>query len=280
MNENRFLQCKVGIALSGGGAKGIAHLGVLKALEDRNIRIDMISGVSAGSIMGALYADGNTPEEICDYFKLCNFRSVASLARTKNGGLITMKKFRDFIEKMLKAKTFEELKYPFIVNATEIKEGHNVYFESGPLLDCIIASSSVPVFFEPVKIGTHTYVDGGFFCNLPAKILRSKGCNLVIGVHVNPITYVDKFDGVLDVSERVFHLAVNGNTIEEKKYCDIVIETEDAKSFGMFDSSKADEIFDIGYQEAIKALENFDWDEYMTRRRISTPYTIDGLEVP
>ncbi len=266
---NKFDNCKIGLALSGGGAKGIAHLGVLKALEDREIHIDILSGVSAGSIMGALYADRHTPEEICRFIKKSNLFTMVSFGMPKNGGFGSIDTFKHYLGKMLQSKTFEELRYPFFVNATELNAGRNVYFNSGALLDKIIASSSVPIMFQPTIIDGKSYVDGGFFCNMPASILRKNGCDLVIGVHVNPISYVDSVDGLKSVSERVFHLAVNGNTIEEKKACDIVIEIEKAKNYGMFDAYKADELFEIGYEAAIETLDKFDWDEYMTHRRIN-----------
>lgn len=264
---------KVGLALSGGGAKGIAHLGVLKALEERGIEIDYISGVSAGAIMGALYADGNTPEDICQFIKKSDLYSMVSLTMPTKGGLTKMNSFHSFIEKKLKAKTFEELRIPLVVNATELNSGKNVYFDHGKLIDCIIASASVPIFFRPTKIGKKEYVDGGIFCNLPAKILRRRGCGIVIGVHVNPITPEEKYEGILDVSERVFHLAVNGNTVDEKKDCNIVIETKEAQKYGMFDASKAEEILQVGYDEAVRVLDQVDWDEVKTNVRISAGFS-------
>ena len=183
-----------------------------------------------------------------------------------------MNDFKKFIGKKLNAKNFEDLKIPMYVNATNLNDGQNVYFHSGPLLDCLIASASVPLFFRPTIINGKSYVDGGFFCNMPATILRNQGCDLVIGVHVNPINIQDDVEGFWTVAERVFHLAINGNTIEQKKACDIVIETKEAQSYGMFEAAKADELYTIGYEAAIEALDKFDWDEYMTRRKISTPY--------
>lgn len=267
-----FQGYKVGLALSGGGAKGIAHLGVLKALEERGIEVDYISGVSAGAIMGALYADGNTPEDICQFIKKSDLYKMVSLTMPTKGGFTRMDQFRSFIEKKLKAKTFGELKIPLVVNATELNSGKNVYFDEGKLIDCIIASASVPIFFRPAKIGRKEYVDGGIFCNLPAKILKRKGCSIIIGVHVNPITPQAKFDGLFDVSERVFHLAVNGNTVDEKRDCHIMIETTKAQKYGMFDASKAEEILQVGYEEANKVLDKVDWDEVKTMVRISNGF--------
>lgn len=249
---------KIGLALSGGGAKGIAHLGVLKALEERKIPIDMISGVSAGSIVGALYADGHPLDEILKFFQKCNLFQMVSFNLPSYGGFATMKGFKDSLKDMLLAKKFEDLKIPLIVNATDMSEGRNVYFSSGELLDCIIASSTVPIFFRPTKIRGKLYIDGGIFCNLPATILRKYNCDIVIGVHVNPINNINDSLGLMDVAERVFHLSVNGNTIEQKSHCDIVIETMKAKEYGMFDASKADDIMNIGYEAAVTSLESAD----------------------
>ncbi len=249
---------KIGVALSGGGAKGIAHLGVLKALEEYGIKIDMISGVSVGAIIGALYADGHTTEEINNFFQKSSLFQMVSFNLPKNGGLANTDRFKNQLGSMLRAKTFEELNIPLIVNATELNAGKNVYFRSGELLSCIIASASVPVFFNPTNIDGKLYVDGGMFCNLPASVLK-ENCETVIGIHVNPISHKESTTGLLDVAERTFHLAINGNTIQQKAYCDIVIETTEAKKFGMFDVSKADTIFRIGYDAANKILKKHDF---------------------
>ena len=249
---------KIGVALSGGGAKGIAHLGVLKALEEHGVKIDVLSGVSVGAIIGALYADGHTTEEINRFFQKNSLFQMVSFNLPKNGGLANTNRFKNQLGSMLRAKTFEELNIPLIVNATELNAGKNVYFKSGELLNCIIASASVPVFFNPANINGKLYVDGGIFCNLPASVLK-ENCETVIGVHTNPISYKESTSGLLDVAERTFHLAINGNTIQQKAYCDIVIETKEAKKFGMFDVSKADTIFQIGYNEANKVLKKYDF---------------------
>jgi NTE family protein len=183
---------------------------------------------------------------------------MVSLNLPKNGGLANTDRYRKQLGDMLRAKTFEELNIPLIVNATELNAGKNVYFKSGELLSCVIASASVPIFFNPTNINGKLYVDGGLFCNLPASIIR-EDCEIVIGVHTNPTAHKESTSGLLDVAERTFHLAVNGNTIEQKAYCDIVIETREAKKFGMFDVSKAEAIFKIGYDEANKMLKNYDF---------------------
>ena len=252
---------KIGLALSGGGAKGIAHIGVLKALEDFGLKIDVIAGVSAGAIVGALYADGHSTDEIKDFFKNNTSYQMVRPTLPKRGGLINLEKYTNKLDSLLEAERFEDLKIPMIINATELNSGKNVYFSSGSLLDKIIASASIPIFFTPKIIDGKQYVDGGIFCNLPAQILRND-CEILIGVHVNPTEPMTKVDGVLEVAERIFHLAVNGNTQEQKKLCDIVIETSKVKKIGMFSADKADTICKIGYLYAMKALEKFDFSKY------------------
>ncbi|MDD3405212.1 MAG: phospholipase [Sphingobacteriia bacterium] len=242
---------KIGLSLSGGGAKGIAHLGVLQALEEFDLKPDIIAGVSAGSIIGALYADGKTPKDICQFFQESSFFKYVSIKPKK--GLMSPKRFHDLLDGYLTAKTFEDLKIPLIINATELVEGKNVYFTTGTLIDKIVASASVPIFLNPAEIDGKIFVDGGIFCNMPAKIIRPK-CETLIGVHVNPILSEGKIDSVSDVLERVYHLVIQANTIAEKKVCDIVIEPVKARNFGMFEISKSQQLFDIGYDAAMQTL--------------------------
>ena len=217
----------------------------------------MLSGVSVGAIIGALYADGHNTEEICHFFRGSSLFQMISLNMPKYGGLANTDRYKSQLGNMLRAKTFEELKIPLIINATELNAGKNIYFKSGELLNCVIASASVPVFFNPTNINGKLYVDGGIFCNLPASVLKEQ-CEFVIGIHVNPISYHESTGGLLDVAERAFHLAINGNTVQQKNYCDIVVETREARKFGMFDVSKTDKIFQIGYDAAKKTLGKYD----------------------
>lgn len=253
---------KVGLALSGGGAKGIAHIGALRALDDLGLKVDVVAGVSAGAIVGSLYADGRSVEEMIDFFKKANLFQMVMPNMPKKGGLVNADRFKRQLSEVLKARTFEELGLPVIINATDLNNGEGVYFSSGKLLECIIASASVPIFFNPVRIDGRMCVDGGLFSNLPASVLRDD-CECVIGVHVNPIAPHDyDCSGVFDVAERIFHLAVNGNTIREKKFCDVVIEMADVKKFKMFESSKAEMICQIGYDTTMKVLKDFDFGKF------------------
>lgn len=247
---------KIGLTLSGGGAKGIAHLGILQAMEELNIKPQIISGVSAGAIVGALYADGKSPIEIRDFFQESSFFKFVSLTVPKQG-FMSSEHFHNRLSNYLSAKTFEELRIPLIVNATELIEGKNVYFSSGPLIDRIVASASVPLFLTPQTIDDKVYVDGGIFNNMPTSIIRDK-CNTLIGVHVNPIVTDTKLDSIKGIFDRVYNLSIQSSTVIEKRICDLVIEPVKARNFGMFEISKTHKIFDIGYQAAMKAFEKWD----------------------
>ena len=250
--EKKETQYRLGIVLSGGGARGFAHIGVLKALNEAGIYPDIFSGVSAGSIVGAFYADGFSPDEILEIFSDHRFFNYMELIFPKRG-LLKITGLLRVITQHLRAKTFEDLKIPLIINATELVEGKNVYFTTGTLIDKIVASASVPIFLNPAEIDGKIFVDGGIFCNMPAKIIRPK-CETLIGVHVNPILSEGKIDSVSDVLERVYHLVIQANTIAEKKVCDIVIEPVKARNFGMFEISKSQQLFDIGYDAAMQTL--------------------------
>lgn len=136
----------IGIVLGGGGARGFAHIGVLKALNESGIYPEIISGVSAGAIIGSLYADGYSPDEILALFKQNKLFNYLKLINPKQG-LFKMTGLAKVISKNLKAKTFEELKLPLIINATDLNNGKCEYFSSGELFKHILASSTIPGLF-------------------------------------------------------------------------------------------------------------------------------------
>lgn len=250
---------RIGLALSGGGAKGLAHLGIIKALEEHGLRPEIISGVSAGAIVGALYADGHTPDEICEFFKETRFFSYAkpNLSLRSFKGLMSQDRFEDMLTKELRSTTFEELGIPLVINATDITDGKNTFFSSGTLVDKIVASSSVPIFLTPKEIDGHQYVDGGVFNNMPAKIIRSR-CRYLIGCHVNPIVKVEPYSDVRKIFERVYDLCIQSSTVAEKAVCDLLFEPTEAKVYGIFDLDNVEKIFDAGYDFASRILDSTD----------------------
>jgi NTE family protein len=251
---------KTGLVLSGGGARGFAHLGVIQALNEAGIFPDVISGTSAGALAGVLYADGYTPQEILklmntgsrlDYFK-------AALPRE---GLLQIGGVMKILKCNLRATTFEELKIPLYVTATDLNDGVAVYFSKGELLNPVIASASIPVLFQPVTINNICYVDGGVLDNLPLKPIENR-CRMLIGSFVNPVGSMEKISGLINIAERVFMLRMSEEATEKAHKFDLFVAPLILRNFGILDPEKADELFSIGYDATKEKLKEIDVEKF------------------
>ena len=245
---------KIGIALSGGGIKGLCHAGVLKALEEQGIRPDILSGVSSGAVVGALYADGYSPDEIAKLFEDISFRRMTKL-QIPDGGFFKIDAFQRFLSKNLRAKTFEELKIPLRVVATNLDKGSSVVFSSGKLLEPVVASCSVPVLFSPKIIDGVRYVDGGVFKNFPVSTIRNQ-CEKVIGINASPMVADDYKPTIMNVAARSYHFMFKANIIHDKELCDLLIEPIDMGNYETFGVDKGREIFELGYRTTKQLLIN------------------------
>ena len=251
--ESNHTTYKLGLALSGGGAKGFAHIGVFKLLEECGLMPDVIVGTSVGALMGALFADGYTADEIKELFSGREFSEFAQLQLPKSG-LFDSKRFRHFLRRHLRAKTFEELKTPLIVMATDIDNGESHEFRSGPIVEAVTASCSIPIIFSPVVINGVHYVDGGLFHNFPVSIIRDS-CERVIGVNVSPLISQKYKQTIFHIAERSYHYMFRANTIEDREMCDVLIEAEEFGMYKTFDLENVDQISKIGYSAAVRAFE-------------------------
>ena len=249
MREEKY---RIGLVLSGGGARGFAHLGVLQALNEEDIFPDIISGTSAGALAGALYCDGHTPNEILKIMKL---QSKLDYMRpvVPRDGLLQISGVVKLLENNLKAKTFDKLKMPLFVCATDLNNGRSIYISKGELITAVIASSSIPVLFKPVIINKIYYVDGGVLDNLPIKPIQNK-CNLLLGSFVNPVGYEESISGLITIAMRVFMLDQTKEMLEKKKYFDLLIAPAELTKFGILEVEKADEIFEMGYKQTKEKL--------------------------
>ncbi|MDR0866797.1 MAG: patatin-like phospholipase family protein [Candidatus Symbiothrix sp.] len=243
---------KLGLALSGGGARGFAHPGALKAIEDSGLKPEIIVGTSAGALAGVLYADGYTPEEIVDLFVGKDFREFAEIQIPKIA-IFGMAGFRKFLKKNLHSKNFEDLPVPLKVVTTNLDEGKSVVFEKGPLIEPIMASCSIPIIFNPIVINGISYVDGGLFKNFPVSVIRGE-CEKVIGVNVSPLVPKKYNQSIMQIAERSYHYMSKNNTLLDRQLCDVLIEMEDLIYFKTFDLVSAGKIFKIGYDHAQTAL--------------------------
>ena len=238
----------LGFALSGGGARGIGHLGILKALSEAGIHPDIISGTSAGSIVGSLYAEGYSPEEILEF--VVSTKVLTALRPSMNlKGFLKIDTLGDIMRKYLEHDDFGKLKIPTVIAATDIISGESVYFSEGELIKPIMASCCVPVFFSPVIMDDKALIDGGVLDNLPVHVLKDR-CDFVIGLHTNPISDNFELGSIKSVIERSLIMAINGNTTKSKEMCDFIIEPTQLGDYGGFDLGKAQEMFDIGYSYA------------------------------
>lgn len=237
---------KVGIVLSGGGARGISHLGVLKALDEFGVPFDCISGTSVGAIMGAFYSQGYTPDEILNIILTSRFYRSVRPAWTWTG-LLNLESLRDALLRYIPHNDFGSLRIPLTVAATDISHGKTEYFTQGELIPRLLASCCVPAVFSPMQLNGSLYVDGGILDNLPAKPIRNQ-CDFLVGVHCNFLC--EEFDArnFRTVIERSLMMAINGNSTHSKELCDLTIEPEECGKISTFDIGKAKELFDIGYR--------------------------------
>lgn len=245
---------KIGLVLSGGGARGIMHLGVIKALQEKGIHPDYIAGTSAGAIAGALIAHGYTPDDVLGILLKTNF--LKYIRPSFNGpGLLRMHKAEELYRELLPHNSFEKLQIPLFVAATDIEAGEIVYFDSGELIYPLMASSCLPGIFEPIRYKKRLFVDGAVLNNLPIEPLLDKKVDIIIGANCNPSSQDKPLTSTRNVVERSLILAVRNKTQERLRQCHLVIEPKDVGRFDIFDVRKAREIFTIGYREVLKSPE-------------------------
>lgn len=245
---------RIGLALGGGGARGFAHIGVLRALEEMGIKPDVISGTSAGSIIAALYADGYTPQHIIRLFSELDVKELVDVTIPRNS-LLKMDKFIHFIDKRLHSKRIEDLKIPTYIVATDFDNGKSVAFDKGDLAIRIAASCSIPIVFPPIAIDGIHYVDGGVMRNLPVTPIRDL-CDVVIGINVSPMQHEQYENNLLSITNRAYNFLSCGNVFPDIAQCDILIENEDISGYNVFDIDEQEKIEELGYQKAIEVLNN------------------------
>ena len=237
---------KLGIALSGGGARGFAHLGILKALEEKGIRPDVISGTSAGAIAGAFIAAGKTPDEAFKVMKGYRFFDFTSI-RIPKTGLFNLDGLRSSIRREIRQDNIEELPIPLFITATNMLDGRVEYFSEGPLSEIVQASASIPILFSPVEIGNKLYADGGVLDNLPLRPLLDC-CERTILINISPLLPIKEMKNIGQVATRMLQLSVHAREGQKKLQADFHIEPPEMDKYELLDTKHAKEIFDAGYR--------------------------------
>lgn len=255
----------LGIALSGGSARGFAYAGIFRFLEEHNVQPSVVAATSAGALFAALYIDGYSPQEFLNLFKGKDFRSFASL-QIPRYGLFQTENFRLFLSQNLRHRRLESLPTPLYIAATDLDEGVCRVFDSGPLAKIVQASCSIPVLFNPVEIEGHYYVDGGVFQNLPAQAIRNK-CDYLLGVHLAlDVRKRPWKKSLIGVAERCFDAIFYANSAHDTTLCDTLIEAPELASFTKFNTEDAECMADIGYYLARKHYnENKDFARIINR---------------
>ncbi|TVR82634.1 MAG: patatin [Saprospirales bacterium] len=246
---------KIGLALSGGGSRAAAHLGAIKAFNEAEIKFDWLAGTSAGAMVAVLAANKVDPELILKEIKSLSLFHLVNFSYSLSG-LSSLKKIEKLLTKLLDCENFEDLKIPVKVIASSLNTGRIKVFESGEIIPSVIASSSIPIVFPPVKINSDFLIDGGLLMNLPVEPLCEE-CDFVVGFSITPVLEQSdqEYDRLTNIGFRTFELSVLANVKASKEQCDLFIEPGELSSFGIFSFNKMDEMFEIGYSEARKHIE-------------------------
>jgi NTE family protein len=248
-HENRY---RVGVALCGGVAYGVAQIGVLKALEEAGIHIDCIAGTSAGAIIAAAYASGIPLSRIEEIGIKTGWGQLFSF-RPSRKGLVSSGPIEEYIHENLKVATFEELKKPLAVVTTDLCSGEEIVFTHGPLDKAVRASCSIPGVYTPVELEGHQLADGGMAENVPVKALKNLGADVVIAVNLFGHHQIfPPATNVFQIMMRVWYFFVQEESAWRDK-ADIIIEP-DMRLFDLFDFSAGKEMIAAGEKEAKKHI--------------------------
>lgn len=243
-------EIKIGLTLSGGGARGAAHVGVLRALLEANITPTHLVGVSAGAIVATQYAAGMTPDQMLA--AITDTSSVLRLVRSSVGlpttGLTNLDYLKERIAEVVPENAFTSLRYPLHIGITNLNTGLLELRNSGPLHDILAASCSIPFVFKPVVIEGQHYVDGGVIRNMPVAPLLHEA-DFIIGSNLMPYGRLPAADTgtVINIVWRCFDLSIMANSLSSAELCDIVIEPSVLNDYNIFNVIKLRELHDLGY---------------------------------
>lgn len=205
---------KIGLALGSGGARGVAHVGVIKALEEEGIKPDYITGCSMGSVVGGCYAAGMSVEEMYETFMQIKPFDIIDVNLSLRHSVLKGNKMYDMLIQKIGKVRFEELIIPFQCVASDMLSNKLITLKEGELATAVRASSSIPLVFSPVKYKDKLLVDGGVLCRIPVEQVRDMGADVVIAVDVldNTRAAADKVSGFLGTMLRVYDMIDNNRT--------------------------------------------------------------------
>lgn len=242
----------IGLALGGGAVFGAAHVGVLRAIEEKKIEISYISGTSIGALVAALWAFGIGWEKIAALAKDTKWLDISSLSLSKFG-ILSNKGIRKFINENIGDSTFEQAKIPLAMIATDISNGEKVVLTSGNVADAVMASTCIPGVFIPIEIDNKMLVDGGIVENIPLSPLNKMGAKYTIGVDLNSNHKYQKPKNILEVMLNSFHFTMKAAAILQTDEADLLLQP-DLSGYSRIDLDQVDDLIEIGYKLAMEKL--------------------------
>ncbi|HKK62514.1 MAG TPA: patatin-like phospholipase family protein [Bacteroidales bacterium] len=247
---------KIGVVLSGGGIRGVAHIGFLKFLEEEGITPDYFAGASAGSIVGALAASGHSSDKILEIAKENKIFSAIKPS-WPSLGLTALDKLPSILSKYIDVDRIEELPKMLAISASCLTQANSRIFTSGPLFTTVQASCSIPVIFRPVEIDDELYVDGGLLNNIPAQGIRDQA-DVLLGFNLVPGNPIDKeeISSIFKLAMRTFELAISSSARDGADLCDVLVASDRVENDPIFYSNNIDKIYEKGYQAAQKRKED------------------------
>lgn len=256
LEGNDTKEHEFGLVLSGGGARGFTHIGVLNALVQEGIRPTIVSGASAGAVIGTLYANGNSPKEVLSIIRSIPFFRISNYTYRKPG-LLDTEGYYKYLQPHFEKDDFSVLRYKSYVNATDLITSRTTYFDNGPIIRRLLASSAYPMIFSPIEMDGTLYADGGILDNFPISPLLGK-CKKIIGVFVNPVKNMvpEEINSIFKVMERV--IAITGNQSEQNKFdqCDYLIKPQALEDYKTFSFKNSKECYNIGFLAGMAMAKN------------------------
>lgn len=255
VNSDLLNNQNIGLVLSGGGVRGMAHIGVLKALMEFGIVPGSVSGSSVGALVGALYANGNTIEEMLLFFKETPLFKYNFFTISKSGFIDTDRYF-DVFRAYFPGDTYEALKHKLYVVATNLEKGEEVFFSSGELIMTLPASAALPPVFSPVELDGQFYADGGIMNNFPLEPIKNT-VDYVIGSNVSIVSTARKDDlkNSFQLTGRVTGLMIYAVNRQKLAACDLLFEAKEVETIGVLDRKGIEKAYTIGYDHARSILE-------------------------
>lgn len=246
MKLNPF-NTRIGLALGGGAAKGIAHIGVLKAFEEEQIRIHCISGTSVGALVASYHAFGRPAESILSICSELNLSKILDFT-LKRGGLFSTNSIREMIHRDLGDCRIEDANIPLAICATDIETGEQLIFRKGNLADAVCASMAVPGLFVPVEIDGRILVDGGLVENVPISPLAEMGAGIIVAVDLSHVGRYPKPEDTLDVISNAINIGIDFNTRKQLKKADIAVPL-DLSGYSLTNNAdRVEELYLEGYR--------------------------------